>query len=313
MTHFFISYKSDDFGFAEHLKDYIKRAGFAVWMDSDRLKAGQHWSPRIDEAISDALALIVVMTPEAKVSEYVTYEWTLALEKGIKVIPVMLRSTELHPRLKEIHYLDFTSGWRMEILMDALRESTQSYTSQLKASIKSVVEAGNKVGINRYFATNACFRHTIIHSLSEMKSQLTSVAEHPKYFVPASQYAQYLISLQRELHPLVKAIALVDQQEHFWQQEPGREIMRTARRESSRVFVFTTPEQFDENFETLLNYAAHYNVYAMSYETLARRFWPYTKDFSIIEADGGKILARYDDTMAVHFLRLCRSSHQTGG
>jgi len=42
MTHFFISYKSDDFGFAEHLKDYIKRAGFAVWMDSDRLKAGQH-------------------------------------------------------------------------------------------------------------------------------------------------------------------------------------------------------------------------------------------------------------------------------
>ena len=52
----------------------------------------------------------MIMTPEAKASEYVTYEWAFAWGLGIKVIPIMLRSTELHPRLEASQYLDFTNA-----------------------------------------------------------------------------------------------------------------------------------------------------------------------------------------------------------
>ena len=42
----------------------------------------------IDLSIKNAFALIVIMTPEAKASEYVTYEWAFAWGVVVKVIPV---------------------------------------------------------------------------------------------------------------------------------------------------------------------------------------------------------------------------------
>ena len=60
----------------------------------------RRWQPR----------LALLMTPEAKSSEYVTYEWAFAWGVGIKVIPIMLRATQLHPRLEALQYLDFTNA-----------------------------------------------------------------------------------------------------------------------------------------------------------------------------------------------------------
>jgi hypothetical protein len=92
----------------ENLISKLKKEGFAAWADSV-ISAGEEWRTAIDLAIRDSFALIAVMTPEAKASEYVTYEWAFAWGVGIRVIPVMLRWTELHPRLEGLQYLDFTS------------------------------------------------------------------------------------------------------------------------------------------------------------------------------------------------------------
>src|SRR5690606_30505196 len=59
--------------------------------------------------IETAFAVIVVMTPEARKSEYVTYEWSVAIGLKKPVIPIMLTMTALHPRLEVHHYLDFTN------------------------------------------------------------------------------------------------------------------------------------------------------------------------------------------------------------
>ncbi len=62
------------------------------------------------------------MSPDAKASEYVTYEWAFAWGCGIKVIPVMYRKTELHPRLGALQYLDFTGRIRpWDSLMKTLK------------------------------------------------------------------------------------------------------------------------------------------------------------------------------------------------
>ena len=105
----FISYQHADAEFAENLMFRIKDAGFNSWVDSENLRAGEEWQVRIDQAIKSAFALIVIMTPEAQASEYVTYEWSFAWGAGVKVIPVMYKQTQLHPRLKTLQYLDFTN------------------------------------------------------------------------------------------------------------------------------------------------------------------------------------------------------------
>ena len=107
-NHIFISYSHEDGDFAEILRRKLEKAHFKVWTDDNRLIPGENWREGIDQAIRDALALIVVMTPTAKASEYVTYEWAFAWGIGVKVIPILLKPTPLHPRLEVLQYLDFT-------------------------------------------------------------------------------------------------------------------------------------------------------------------------------------------------------------
>ncbi len=124
--HVFISYKHEDSDFAEVLIYRVEKAGFQTWVDSDKLAAGEDWRNGIDESIRNAFALIVIMTPEAKASEYVTYEWAFAWGAGIKVIPILYKSTQLHPRLEALQYLDFTSRTNRpwDALLNVLKKAT---------------------------------------------------------------------------------------------------------------------------------------------------------------------------------------------
>jgi len=107
MSHIFISHSHEDGDFTEILRSKLEQAGFGIWTDA-ALRGGEDWRKGIDQAIREAFSLIAVMTPEAKASEYVTYEWAFAVGAKVKVIPIMLKRTNLHPRLESLQYLDFT-------------------------------------------------------------------------------------------------------------------------------------------------------------------------------------------------------------
>ncbi|MBA2395731.1 MAG: HEAT repeat domain-containing protein [Ktedonobacteraceae bacterium] len=109
MKHVFISYKRDDFDFAENVKRCLEEASIKTWKD-DHIHAGEEWRNQIDQAIKNAFAIVVIMTPDAKASEYVTYEWSFAVGMGIRIIPLKYKATKLHPRLEVFQYLDFTSN-----------------------------------------------------------------------------------------------------------------------------------------------------------------------------------------------------------
>lgn len=87
----------------------MEKRGLVGWIDSERLKIGQDWREEIDQGIENSVAVIAIMTPEARKSEYVTYEWAFAWGKGKKIFPVLLKQTPLHPRLESLQYLDFTN------------------------------------------------------------------------------------------------------------------------------------------------------------------------------------------------------------
>ena len=106
---YFISHSKVDGDFAELLQLRLEKEGLSAWIDTDRLGPGVDWRQEIDEAIRQSPAVIAVMSPEARDSEYVTYEWAFAWGCGIRIIPLMLRQTPLHPRLATLQYLDFSN------------------------------------------------------------------------------------------------------------------------------------------------------------------------------------------------------------
>lgn len=111
--HVFVAYKHEEKPFVDMLIRQVQMAGFQVWVDAENLRAGENWREEINFAIKDSFALVVVITPDAKISEYVTYEWAFAQGAGIKVIPLMLHDTfRLHPQLELLQYLDFTDQAR---------------------------------------------------------------------------------------------------------------------------------------------------------------------------------------------------------
>ncbi|HXQ33082.1 MAG TPA: toll/interleukin-1 receptor domain-containing protein [Anaerolineales bacterium] len=122
---FFISHDHSDGDFAELLKLRLEKKGYGAWVDLERLRVGEDWRQEIDNAIRNATALVVIMSPEARQSEYVTYEWAFAWGVGVPVIPILLKETPLHPRLESLQYLDFTNRaarpW--DKLIDALKKA----------------------------------------------------------------------------------------------------------------------------------------------------------------------------------------------
>jgi TIR domain len=112
MSHIFISYQQDDADFAAVLMMELEKAGFDTWLDKQRLRVGSDWSEEIDQGIRTAAALVLVLSPASRASEYVTYEWSCAIGAGIRVVPLLRRETEIHPRLRRLQYLDFRGSVR---------------------------------------------------------------------------------------------------------------------------------------------------------------------------------------------------------
>jgi CheY-like chemotaxis protein len=129
MAQAFMSYSSKDAIFADLARMKLKEAGVQVWIDQGSLRAGEEWRRAIDEGISSSDVLLVMITPQSCESPYVTYEWAFALGKGIKVIPLLLETANIHPRLAVLQYLDFrnhkSSPWE-ELIREIVTHTTKS-------------------------------------------------------------------------------------------------------------------------------------------------------------------------------------------
>jgi hypothetical protein len=109
MKHIFVSYAREDKDFARELSRRLRESDRIPWQDLRDIRAGDYWQDSIDAALRNADALVVIMSPHAIKSQYVTYEWAFALGAGVRAIPVVKRRTDIHPKLSSIQYIDFTT------------------------------------------------------------------------------------------------------------------------------------------------------------------------------------------------------------
>jgi hypothetical protein len=103
-----ISYSRTDSDFVDRLEPDLKAHNLSVWVDRRKLEGGQVWDAEIRSAIDQCRILLMVISPEALASPWVTKEYQYALKRHKEVIPLRLYPTgDLPPELQRLQWVDF--------------------------------------------------------------------------------------------------------------------------------------------------------------------------------------------------------------
>jgi SAM-dependent methyltransferase len=161
-------------------------------------------------------------------------------------------------------------------LLKEINSSSRRFSSKLKGPVNPYAEFLLVKALKKFYDD-----FSVENSIATFKA-------------PASTYPNHLLLLLEKFGHPVKAIALVDDKEHFWQGSIGADVIRNTPGTSQRVFVFKDREHLEKNIDLVIRHAHKYRVYAISWPELFKRFEAYAHDFSIIGTQETKILAKYD-------------------
>ncbi len=106
-TQVFISYTHKNERFVKKLANDLTQAGFPVWQDRLSLEGGDIWVDEIGQSILQSNIFLVILTPDMLASEWVKKEYTYALSKRRKVIPVFYKECDIPFALTNIQFVDF--------------------------------------------------------------------------------------------------------------------------------------------------------------------------------------------------------------
>lgn len=109
----FISYSSRDRGDALRLKEIAEADGHDAWMDLFDIRPSARLAGELEQGVSNADVLCLLLSPSAVASPWVREELRYALaaeEKGLRVMPVILRAAPIPDELADHVALDATRG-----------------------------------------------------------------------------------------------------------------------------------------------------------------------------------------------------------
>lgn len=111
LKHIFISYSRRDSKTMRRLQRDVQRARFPIWVDEQNLRAGKtkNWQQALYDAIEAAGCVLLLMSPDSCVSEWVGNEIAHAEANDIPVVPVLIRGdmeTSVPERLELHQHID---------------------------------------------------------------------------------------------------------------------------------------------------------------------------------------------------------------
>jgi hypothetical protein len=135
----FISYSHNDKKFVDELSAHLVKNGARVWIDRWELKVGDSIIQRIQAAIKEADALIVILSKASVDSEWCKKELSAGLvreleEKRVVILPVLLEDCEIPLFLKEKLYADFRYDFEegLRTTLEAIAGVTSDTLGQIK-------------------------------------------------------------------------------------------------------------------------------------------------------------------------------------
>lgn len=109
MARVFLSYDRDDAAKARTLAETLEAAGHSVWWDS-HIKGGTEYSKEIEQALSDAEAVVVLWSRYAINSPWVRDEAAAGRDRG-KLVPIRLDEAEAPMGFRQYQNIDL-SKWK---------------------------------------------------------------------------------------------------------------------------------------------------------------------------------------------------------
>ena len=135
----FISYSHADELMVNKLAAYLVKHNANVWVDTWELNVGDSILNKVQDAIQESSALLVVLSKSSVESEWCKKELSAGLmreldEKRVVVLPVLLEDCEIPIFLREKMYADFRKNFDVGLrqILDAIAKITNAYQGRLE-------------------------------------------------------------------------------------------------------------------------------------------------------------------------------------
>jgi hypothetical protein len=100
MSHVFISYSRKDSETVDRILQRLEAENFTVWIDREEIHGGDLWREAIVEAVDNAYAFVLMLSPSSVASDNVRKEVDLADGAGKALLPLYLAQAQLSSRLR---------------------------------------------------------------------------------------------------------------------------------------------------------------------------------------------------------------------
>ena len=91
MADIFLSYSRTDIEVMVQVRSKLEGAGLSVWTDEDLEPGTINWQSEIERVIKEVMAMVIILSPEAKSSEWLGRELTFSSMVGIPIYPLLAR------------------------------------------------------------------------------------------------------------------------------------------------------------------------------------------------------------------------------
>lgn len=109
----FISYSQQDAAIATRIQENLDAAGLQVWIDKKVIQPGDSFLEKMSEGLANASYVILLCSPAAMASRWVTREWMSTLARNDSVLlPVKVAPVEMPTLLADILYIDLTQDFQ---------------------------------------------------------------------------------------------------------------------------------------------------------------------------------------------------------
>ena len=141
----FISYSHADKTFVDKLAISLIKHDANMWVDTWELNVGDSILNRVQEAIQDSSALLIVLSKASVASEWCKKELSAGLmreldEKRVVVLPVLVEDCEMPVFLREKMYADFRRDFNggLKALVEAVARVTKIDQGRLKSGASQI-------------------------------------------------------------------------------------------------------------------------------------------------------------------------------
>jgi hypothetical protein len=144
VTDVFLSYAREDLSFVRRLTAALQERNRKVWVDLEDIILSARWMEEIRTGITEADAVMFVITPDWAASTICRTELDYAIEQSKRLVPILARQTpdgDIPPALAELHRQSFLDGTGFEAGVDRLIEDLDTDIDRVRLHTRLLTQA----------------------------------------------------------------------------------------------------------------------------------------------------------------------------